>query len=173
KTGTLQFSAGADGATVAWNLDNISVLNGATGITFDVNSSGTLLIFQNQGGSTVQIAQVTLNAATGSYVYTQTANLLHTAGSDENEAEFKLGFKVTDGDGDTADGKLTLLIDDDTPVVKPYDVNTMRIISDDDTVVGRNGNPGFGSTTTDGSGSDSQEYNKTGTLKFSAGADGA
>jgi T1SS-143 domain-containing protein len=173
KTGTLQFSAGADGATVAWNLADISVLSGATGITFDVNSSGTLLIFQNQGGSTVQIAQVTLNAATGSYVYTQTANLLHTAGSDENEAEFKLGFKVTDGDGDTADGKLTLLIDDDTPVVKPYDINTMRIISDDDTVAGRNGNPGFGSNATDGSGSDSQEYNKTGTLQFSAGADGA
>ncbi len=174
KTGTLQFSAGADGATVAWNLADISVLSGATGITFAVNSSGTLLIFQNQGGvSPVQIAQVTLNSVTGSYVYTQTANLLHTAGGDENEAEFKLGFKVTDGDGDTADGKLTLLIDDDTPVVKPYDVNTMRIISDDDTVVGRNGNPGFGSNATDGSGSDSQEYNKTGTLQFSAGADGA
>ncbi|WP_377276769.1 DUF5801 repeats-in-toxin domain-containing protein [Rhizobium sp. R86522] len=173
KTGTLQFSAGADGGTVAWDLTKVSVDSGATGITFSVNSSGTLLIFQNQGGSApVQIAQVTLNAVTGAYVYTQTANLLHTAGGEENEAAFTLGFTVTDGDGDKADGKLALLIDDDTPVVKPYDVNTMRIISDDDTVAGRNGNPGFGSNTADGSGSDSKEYNKTGTLQFSAGADG-
>ncbi|WP_273149904.1 DUF5801 repeats-in-toxin domain-containing protein [Methylophaga thiooxydans] len=128
---------------------------------------------QDQGGAEpVQVAIVTLDENTGDYVYTQTANVLHTPGNDENEASFKLGFTVTDGDGDTADGYVTLLIDDDTPTVADYEVNTMRIISDDDTVAGLNGNPGEGANTNDGAGTDSKEYNQSGTLQFSAGADG-
>ena len=160
KTGTLKFSAGADGGTVAWNLDNISADSGAAGITFSVTQSGTLLIFQNQGGvSPVQVAQVTLDAVTGKYVYTQTANLLHTAGGDENEASFTLGFTVTDGDGDKANGKLTLLIDDDTPT---GGAGTTAWLNDD-ALTG--GNPG-------GTG-DNGLANTSNVLKHSFGADGA
>ena len=160
KTGTLKFSAGADGGTVAWNLDNISADSGAAGITFSVTQSGTLLIFQNQGGvSPVQVAQVTLDAVTGKYVYTQTANLLHTAGGDENEASFTLGFTVTDGDGDKANGKLTLLIDDDTPT---GGAGTTAWLNDD-ALAG--GNPG-------GTG-DNGLANTSNVLKHSFGADGA
>ncbi|EEF78887.1 retention module-containing protein [Methylophaga thiooxydans] len=170
---TLQFSVGADGGTVAWNTDTSSVEDATAGITFVVDGDGSLLIMQDQGGAEpVQVAIVTLDENTGDYVYTQTANVLHTPGNDENEASFKLGFTVTDGDGDTADGYVTLLIDDDTPTVADYEVNTMRIISDDDTVAGLDGNPGEGANTNDGAGTDSKEYNQTGTLQFSAGADG-
>ena len=114
---TLQFSAGADGGTVAWNVDNSSVDDATAGISFSVNGDGSLIITQMQNGVAVQVAEITLDANTGDYNYTQTSNVLHTPGDNENEAAFTLGFTVTDGDGDTADGYLTLLIDDDTPVV--------------------------------------------------------
>ncbi|MBU0834533.1 MAG: VWA domain-containing protein [Alphaproteobacteria bacterium] len=160
KTGTLQFSAGADGGTVAWDLTKVSVDSGATGITFSVNSSGTLLIFQNQGGSApVQIAQVTLNAVTGAYVYTQTANLLHTTGGEENEAAFTLGFTVTDGDGDKADGKLALLIDDDTPTLVSTPTTGLSL-NEDDLALGND------ETTP------KELLSATGNLNISLGADG-
>jgi len=170
--GTLQFSAGADGGTVAWNAANSSSDGGAADVTFSVDSDGSLILTQMQNGEAVQVAKAILDANTGDYSYTQTANLLHTPGGDENNANFTLGFTVTDGDGDTADGHLVLRIDDDTPTVADYNVNTMRIISDDDTVAGLNGNPGEGTNTNDGAGTDSKEYNQSKTLQFSTGADG-
>jgi len=170
--GTLQFSAGADGGTVAWNVANSSSDGGAADVTFSVDSDGSLILTQMQNGEAVQVAKAILDENTGDYSYTQTANLLHTPGGDENNANFTLGFTVTDGDGDTADGHLVLRIDDDTPTVEPYEVNTMRIISDDDTVAGLNGNPGEGTNTNDGAGTDSKEYNQSKTLQFSTGADG-
>ncbi|RUR27757.1 type I secretion C-terminal target domain-containing protein, partial [Vreelandella andesensis] len=127
QSGTLQFSAGADGGTVAWDLVNTSVDDDTAGISFSVNDDGTLILTQQQGDQAVDIAKVTLNETTGDYVYTQTANLLHVddGKNDENNADFKLGFTVTDGDGDTADGKLTLRIDDDTPVITSQQLNLL------------------------------------------------
>ncbi|MCX4193818.1 retention module-containing protein [Methylophaga sp. OBS1] len=122
---TLQFSTGADGGTVAWNVDNSSVDDATAGISFSVNGDGSLIITQMQNGVPVQVAEITLDANTGEYNYTQTSNLLHTAGDNENEAAFTLGFTVTDGDGDTADGHLTLLIDDDTPVITSQQINLL------------------------------------------------
>ena len=122
---TLQFSAGADGGTVAWNVDNSSVDDATAGISFSVNGDGSLIITQMQNGVPVEVAEITLDANTGDYNYTQTSNVLHTPGDNENEAAFTLGFTVTDGDGDTADGYLTLLIDDDTPVVTSQELNLL------------------------------------------------
>uniref|UniRef100_UPI00261EC2ED retention module-containing protein n=1 Tax=uncultured Methylophaga sp. TaxID=285271 RepID=UPI00261EC2ED len=122
---TLQFSAGADGGTVAWNVDNSSVDDATAGISFSVNGDGSLIITQMQNGVPVEVAEITLDANTGDYNYTQTSNVLHTPGDNENEAAFTLGFTVTDGDGDTADGYLTLLIDDDTPVVTSQQLNLL------------------------------------------------
>jgi T1SS-143 domain-containing protein len=122
---TLQFSTGADGGTVAWNVDNSSVDDATAGISFSVNGDGSLIITQMQNAVPVQVAEITLDANTGEYNYTQTSNLLHIAGDNENEAAFTLGFTVTDGDGDTADGHLTLLIDDDTPVITSQQINLL------------------------------------------------
>ncbi|WP_143145220.1 LamG-like jellyroll fold domain-containing protein, partial [Arcobacter sp. LA11] len=116
---TLQFDVGADGGTVAWNIANSSTVSGAVGITFSVDASGSFIITQDQGGTAVEIAKITLDENTGKYVYTQTGNVIHEndGNNTENEASFVIGFTVTDGDGDKADGNLTLLIDDDTPVI--------------------------------------------------------
>ncbi|WP_258239508.1 hypothetical protein, partial [Arcobacter sp. LA11] len=158
KTGNLvgAFSAGADGGTVAWNAVNSSNESGdlTPGITFEIDpNTGSLSMFQQQGTEKVQIVEITMeDTTTGQYTYTQINNLLHVndGQNTENDAKFLLGFTVTDGDGDKADGKLQLIIDDDTPTVVPYETNTMRIISDDDTVAGLNGNSGYGNNPSDG-----------------------
>ena len=49
---------------------------------------------------------VTLDTATGAYTVTQNAPIVHAAGLDENNQDFTLNYRVTDGDGDTADGTL-------------------------------------------------------------------
>ncbi|MBU0737753.1 MAG: VWA domain-containing protein [Alphaproteobacteria bacterium] len=102
---------------------------------------------------------MTLNAVTGAYVYTQTANLLHTTGGEENEAAFTLGFTVTDGDGDKADGKLALLIDDDTPTLVSTPTTGLSL-NEDDLALGND------ETTP------KELLSATGNLNISLGADG-
>ena len=60
---------------------------------------------------------VTLDPDTGDYSVTQNAAIEHAAGNDENNQEFTLAYRVTDGDGDIADGSLAINVDDDTPIV--------------------------------------------------------
>ena len=45
---------------------------------------------------------VTLDPATGAYTVTQNAPIVHAAGGDENNQDFTLNYRVTDGDSDTA-----------------------------------------------------------------------
>ncbi|WP_377278828.1 DUF5801 repeats-in-toxin domain-containing protein [Rhizobium sp. R86522] len=173
---TLPHSFGADGGSIAWNAGasvvNVRPDNGvdASTISFEVEAgTGNLLIKQAQGdpAADVLIARVTVNPATGAYTYTQVANLLHLddAANAENDAHFILGYTVTDGDGDTVEGSIDLIIDDDTPVIPVHNRPDFRIISDDDTVAGLNGNP-------NGAG-DSGEFHQSGkTLPHSFGADG-
>ncbi|HJR27738.1 MAG TPA: hypothetical protein VJ889_03400, partial [Pseudomonas sp.] len=60
---------------------------------------------------------LTLVAATGAYTVVQNNPILHAAGLNENNQAFTINYRVTDGDGDTADGTLGINVDDDTPVV--------------------------------------------------------
>ncbi|HWI82286.1 DUF5801 repeats-in-toxin domain-containing protein [Ramlibacter sp.] len=107
-SGTLAHSLGADG------LGSVAYLtSGApSGFSYEAGAGGSLLV--KQGTTTVMT--LTLNAATGAYLVTQNAAVMHAAGLDENDQAFTIGYRVTDGDGDTADGSLTVNVDDDTPV---------------------------------------------------------
>ena len=86
----------------------------------------------------------------------------HACGrADENNQAFTLSYRVTDGDGDTADGTLAIDVDDDTPTVSGESAAQL----DDDALTG--GNPG-------GTGDvDPDTANVSGTLGHSFGADGA
>lgn len=106
-TGTLNFSFGADGGSIAF----LTTGNPA-GFTY-VPSGNNILI--KQGSTTV--VTVTLNPATGGYTVTQNAPILHAPGGDENDQSFTLTYRVTDSEGDFADGTLVINVDDDTPVV--------------------------------------------------------
>ncbi len=107
-SGTLGHAFGADGAgTVAY------LTSGApAGFTYEL--SGTSLLVK-QGTTTV--LTLTMVAATGAYTVVQNNPILHAAGLDENNQTFTINYRVTDGDGDTADGTLGINVDDDTPVV--------------------------------------------------------
>ncbi len=108
-SGTLGHSFGADGAgTIAW------LNTGApAGFTYESGTNGSLLV--KQGGTTV--LTVTLDGATGAYTVTQNAPVKHAPGNNENNQEFTLTYQVKDGDGDTANGTLTIDVDDDCPFI--------------------------------------------------------
>ena len=84
-----------------------------------------------------------------------------TNSATEENLGVTIGFTVTDGDGDTATGQLTVNVNDDTPTTS---VN-LAVQLDDDALTG--GNPGgIGDVTPD-------TANTTGVLAHCYGADGA
>jgi hypothetical protein len=107
-SGTLGHDFGQDGAgTVAY------LTSGApTGFTYVADGTSLLV---KQGTTTV--LTLTMVAATGAYSVVQNNPILHTTGLNENNQAFTISYRVTDGDGDTADGTLGINVDDDTPVV--------------------------------------------------------
>lgn len=79
------------------------------------------------GGVTVFTLQ--LNSATGEYTYTQFEPLDHADGSDANDIiTLQFGITVTDYDGDSADGLVTIDIKDDVPVAN--DDGNINVSSD-------------------------------------------
>ena len=108
-SGTLAHSFGADGAgSIAY------LTTGApAGFSYEAGASGSLLVKQG----TTTVLTLTLNTATGAYAVTQNAPIAHAAGLDENNQAFTVSYQVTDRDGDTASGTLSIDVDDDTPTV--------------------------------------------------------
>nr|WP_217997228.1 VWA domain-containing protein [Pseudomonas alcaligenes] len=109
--GNLSHNFGADGAgSVKW------LASGAPGgFTYQASPDGSQLLVK-QGGTTV--LTLTLNTATGAYTVTQNAPIQHANADLENNQSFTLSYQVTDKDGDTANGTLTVNVDDDTPVAQ-------------------------------------------------------
>ncbi|UVK96640.1 DUF5801 repeats-in-toxin domain-containing protein [Pseudomonas sp. B21-048] len=107
-SGTLGRAFGQDGAgTVAY-------LTSGAPLGFSYVTDGTnLLVMQG----TITVLTLTIVAATGEYSVVQNNPILHAPGQDENNQTFTINYRVTDGDGDTADGTLGINVDDDTPVV--------------------------------------------------------
>ncbi|MEJ6782183.1 beta strand repeat-containing protein [Aminobacter sp. Piv2-1] len=150
-SGTLGLSYGADGA------GSIAFLTTGAPAGFTYQLSGNDLLVK-QGTTTV--LTVTLNTTTGAYTVTQNNQILHATGLDENNQAFTIAYRVTDADGDTADGTLGVNVDDDTPTTSA----NLTALLDDDALTG--GNAG-------GTGDDTNASNTSGTLGLSYGADGA
>ncbi|MCT9809547.1 DUF5801 domain-containing protein, partial [Acidovorax sp. Be4] len=108
-SGTLSHSFGADGAgSIAY------LTTGApSGFSYVAGAGSSLLVKQG----TTTVLTLTLNTSTGAYVVTQNAPIQHAAGLDENNQAFTINYKVTDGDGDTANGILNIGVNDDTPTI--------------------------------------------------------
>ena len=77
--------------------------------------------------STVFTLQIT-NVATGAYTFTLLAPVQHTVAGTEDDKTFNVTATVTDLEGDSATGTISVLIDDDTPVA----VNDGQLASVDD-----------------------------------------
>ncbi|VXB90340.1 retention module-containing protein [Pseudomonas sp. 8O] len=114
-TGTLVFDAGSDGLR-GIALSGPSVL-GCEDVTSTWNAvTNTLTISSAERGTLVTV--VLTDPALGKYELELHKPLMHPAGQDENDIKLQIGYTVTDGDGDTAEGKLVVNIDDDTPTIQ-------------------------------------------------------
>ena len=121
------FSAGADGLqSISFTPDAAlkAIFKDATGLA--AQESLTYATTTAAGGHTILTATgatsghtvFTLDvAADGSYTFTALEPLVHpTNSATEENLGVAIGFTVTDGDGDTATGQLTVNVNDDTPV---------------------------------------------------------
>ncbi|MFK0331567.1 DUF5801 repeats-in-toxin domain-containing protein [Rhizobium sp. NPDC090275] len=145
-TGTMTFVAGADGAKVTaisyglgTNAAPIVADEDADSYTAKAMTSGgqavhivesadhLTLTGVRADGLTVFVVEVT-NAATGAYKFTQSLPLDQPDKNETGSADgilLKIGFTVTDGDGDTSSSSLQIAVNDDGP--KAYFSNTVTV----------------------------------------------
>ncbi|WP_242601665.1 DUF5801 repeats-in-toxin domain-containing protein [Legionella lansingensis] len=123
-TGTLVHNFGADGAGkidfVAMN--GLTATLGAESIKYSWNASDNTLTAYRANGvlGTDDVFKITVNPVNGQYTFTLLAAVNHHEIADNNEttnASVNLNYTVTDGDGDTSIGSLTVVIDDDVPTI--------------------------------------------------------
>ena len=120
-TGTLAHAYGADGAGTTLLL----ATNPTPGFNYTLSPDGkTLTISQMQDLVSVDVMRVTLTDTTsGAYTVEQLNEIDHSApGASEENLLLNVNYRVTDGDGDTVDGALTINADDDTPTVVADDI---------------------------------------------------
>ncbi len=165
-TGTLAHSYGSDGAGTTLLLGT----GAPSGFTYTLSAGGTVLtISQVQDSVSVDVLRVTLsNTTSGAYTVVQLNEIDHpTPGASEENILFNIGYRVTDGDGDTVDGSLSIDVDDDTPTVAANAI----VYTDDETALTPDAAPNAGGTGDyDGT---TPPANLTGILAHSYGADGA
>ena len=151
-SGVLGGSVGVDGA--GSNGFSFAGLNGQAGtvgqenVTYSWTAGSNTLTATTVGGTRPGTALFTVqvtNAATGAYTVTLLDNVLHAQGpNDENDATAALQYSITDADGSTVNGTLTVTFDDDAPTAT---AEASQNVAEGATV--------------------------TGTLDFAGGADGA
>ncbi|WP_210326178.1 DUF5801 repeats-in-toxin domain-containing protein [Oricola nitratireducens] len=110
-----------DGTAVV-DTGSAAVESGGTALTYYWDGAGDVL-YASKDASSLGDAQATaafkveLNTATGEYTYTQLMPLDHPVTGTEDDITIDLTYQVKDSDGETAQGTLTVTIDDDTPSV--------------------------------------------------------
>ena len=135
-------------------------------VTYSWTAASSTLTATTVGGTRPGTALFTVqvtNAATGAYTVTLLDNVLHAVGpNDENDATTALQYSITDADGSTVNGTLTVTFDDDAPTATA----NPPVQLDDDALGGNPGTPAGGDV-------DPDTANTTGMLAHSYGADGA
>ncbi|WP_206409004.1 DUF5801 repeats-in-toxin domain-containing protein [Ectopseudomonas oleovorans] len=114
-SGTLVFDAGSDGLR-GISLSGPSVL-GTENVTSTWNADSKTLTISSAERDTL-VTVVLTDPALGKYQLKLHQPLMHPAGQDENDIKLQIGYTVTDGDGDTAVGKLVVTVNDDTPTIQ-------------------------------------------------------
>ncbi|THV21034.1 DUF5801 repeats-in-toxin domain-containing protein [Peteryoungia ipomoeae] len=134
-TGTLSHHFGTDGGSIA--LTGVD-LPKDLGFKVSPHTASELVVMQAQGDKDVPVLKVVIDPQTGVYAVTQLAPIRHPSlnGDDgdnkENNVDFTIKYRVTDGDNDTANGTLKVTIDDDMPDPK-VTVPTGTVVVHDET----------------------------------------
>ena len=122
-SGVLGYSFGPDGpGTFTWSTAGLAFLeisSGGVPLTYQVSADG--LILTAFAGETVAFVVQVTNLLTGAYQFDLFAPLDHAAPplgeSNENDILYLFNYTITDGDGTPANGTLSILINDDSPVL--------------------------------------------------------
>ena len=113
-TGNLAYQAGADGLKSLELSGPTALGSESVTSTWDAQS-GTLSISSTRG----LLMTVTItDPSTGAYSVKLLQPLMHTGVDTEDNLTLNVGYKVTDGDGDSASGVLAVTINDDTPTIQ-------------------------------------------------------
>ncbi|MEH8171167.1 DUF5801 repeats-in-toxin domain-containing protein [Aeromonas veronii] len=113
-TGNLVYQAGADGLKSLELSGPTALGSESVTSTWDAQS-GTLSISSTRG----LLMTVTItDPSTGAYSVKLLQPLMHTGVDTEDNLTLNVGYKVTDGDGDSASGVLAVTINDDTPTIQ-------------------------------------------------------
>ncbi len=166
------FKAGADGVssvsfTPPAGLQAIHEVNGhgvAESLTYatSTDQNGNTILTATGAVSHATVFVLTVNAD-GSYNFSLSAPLVHgTSGATEENLSINIGFQVTDGDGDTANGSLEIKVNDDVPVASNVTVGTT--LQDEGQTV-------FSGNSAEGASNPTHVKGDSGVL-FTAGADG-
>ncbi|WP_424630070.1 DUF5801 repeats-in-toxin domain-containing protein [Bradyrhizobium sp. SYSU BS000235] len=131
-TGTLAGTMGKDGAGAFSFTDGDGNIGGEKVVYTWSSDTHTLIAtvtespYQSRLNTVLFTVKIT-DPATGDYQVTLNENVLHTAGdnAEGGDAGIQLPYTVTDSDGSTADGHLTITFNDDAPTVVA-DVNTVQ-----------------------------------------------
>ncbi|MDX8512054.1 DUF5801 repeats-in-toxin domain-containing protein, partial [Mesorhizobium captivum] len=171
-SGTLGGSLGGDGAGT--NGFSFATLNGTSGTVGQENvtyswDSGTDTLTATGPRGVLFTVHVT-DPATGAYTVTLLDNVLQAQGpNNENNATVNLGYVITDADGSTAPGTLTITFNDDAPTASAPGASASLTV--DETVLGTNDTQAFASAFTSSYGADGAGT-ITYALGFNAGATG-
>ncbi|AZO22370.1 type I secretion C-terminal target domain-containing protein [Mesorhizobium sp. M1E.F.Ca.ET.045.02.1.1] len=175
--GTLGGSLGGDGAGT--NGFSFATLDGTSGTVGQENvayswdsGTNTLTATTTSGdriGTALFIVHVT-DPATGAYTVTLLDNVLQAQGpNNENNATVNLGYVITDADGSTAPGTLTITFNDDAPTISAPGASASLTV--DETNLAVNDTQAFASAFTSSYGADGPGT-ITYALGFNAGATG-
>ncbi|WP_292441777.1 DUF5801 repeats-in-toxin domain-containing protein, partial [Mesorhizobium sp.] len=155
--GTLGGSVGGDGA--GSNGFSFATLDGTGGtvgqesVTYSWDAATNTLMATGPRGDLFTV-HVT-DPATGAYTVTLLENVLQAQGpNDENNATVDLGYVITDADGSTAPGTLTITFNDDGPSITATGTGPSIFVDESYLTAATNGingsTPNLANTTTTG-----------------------
>ncbi|MER9439772.1 DUF5801 domain-containing protein, partial [Mesorhizobium sp. M0614] len=154
--GTLGGSLGGDGAGAnGFSFATLDGTNGTVGqenVTYSWDAGNDTLTATGPRG--VLFTVHVTDPATGAYTVTLVDNVLQAQGpNDENNATVDLGYVITDADGSTAAGTLTVTFNDDGPSITPS-ATAQPVLTVDETNLAANATANFAANFTSAFGAD-------------------
>ncbi|PKQ76727.1 hypothetical protein CJF47_08960 [Aeromonas sobria] len=113
-SGNLGYQAGADGIK-SLALSGPSSLGSESVTSAWDAQTGMLTISSTRG---VLVTVTVTDPSSGAYSVKLLQPLMHTGVDSEDNITLNIGYRVTDGDGDSANGALAVTINDDTPTIQ-------------------------------------------------------
>lgn len=129
-TGSLGYDFGTDGAGTVqafrWSMEGLPTLSsGGDPVTWTLAPNGRALIGVNDAGVRIIVVQLS-DIEGGNYRVTLLKPLHHTAPGIEDNLSLNISYRITDSDGDTAQGSLHVDINDDIPLAQDDSTHTLH-----------------------------------------------